>query len=94
LAANAPTSYIGAAHTIAQLADAAGDRKAAYAALATGWATLGDLLGGDVARMSFTPKLGELRKRWGAAAFGDVKRSYEARRHHDGPDRAAPPTTS
>ncbi len=94
LAANAPTSYIGAAHTIAQLADAAGDRQGAYAALATGWVTVGDLLGGDIARMSFAPKLGELHKRWGAAAFADVKRSYEARRRHDGPDRAAPPTTS
>lgn len=91
LAANAPTSYISAAHTIAQLAELAGDRQAAYAALATGWATLGDLLGGDIARMSFAPKLGELRERWGAAAFADVKRSYEARRHHEGPNRATAP---
>jgi tetratricopeptide (TPR) repeat protein len=85
LAANAPTSYIGAAHTIAQLADSAGDRQAAYAALATGWATLADLLGGDVARMSFAPKLGELRARWGPTAFDDVKRAYEARCRPDGP---------
>ncbi len=80
LAGNAPTSYVGAAVTIAQLADLAGDRLAAYEALAVGWVTLADLLGSDVARLAFEPKLRELRERWGAPAFVGVKQAYEARR--------------
>ncbi len=80
LAANAPTSYIGAAITIAELAESAGDRLKAYEALAVGWATLADLLGRDLARMTFEPKLREMRDRWGAAAFDDVKKTYEASR--------------
>jgi hypothetical protein len=90
LAANAPASYIGASHAIAQLAESAGDRLAAYAALATGWVTLGDLLGPDLARMSFEPKLKELRERWGVAAFDAVKKSYEAQRRGAGSDRTEP----
>jgi tetratricopeptide (TPR) repeat protein len=90
LAARAPTSYIGAAHAIAQLAESAGDRLGAYEALATGWVTLGDLLGSDLARMSFEPKLKEMRERWGAEAFGEVKKSYEARRRREGAALPAP----
>jgi tetratricopeptide (TPR) repeat protein len=90
LAANAPTSYIGAAHAIGQLAESAGDLLAAYDALATGWVTLGDLLGGDLARISFEPKLKEMRERWGAAAFEEVKKSYEARRRRDSSERTKP----
>jgi hypothetical protein len=84
LAANAPTSYIGASHAIAQLAESAGDR------LATGWVILGDLLGADLARMSFEPKLKELRERWGVAAFDAVKKSYEAQRRRAGSGRTGP----
>jgi tetratricopeptide (TPR) repeat protein len=80
LAANAPTSYVGAAHAIAQLAESAGDRPRAYETLATGFATLGDLLGRDLARMAFEPALKEMRTRWGAAAFDEVKKTYEAGR--------------
>ena len=80
LAGNAPTSYIGAAHAIAQLAEAAGDRLGAYEALATGWATLADLLGSEVGRMSFEPKLKEARERWGGPAFDEIKKTYEANR--------------
>ncbi len=80
LASNAPTSYIGAAHAIAQLAEAAGDRQQAYETLATGWATLADLLGGDIARMSFELKLREMRERWGGPAFDEIKETYEAHR--------------
>ena len=87
LAARAPTSYIGAAHAIAQLAESAGDRLGAYEALATGWVTLGDLLGSGLARMSFEPKLKEMREGWGAEAFDEVKKSYEARRRREGSDR-------
>lgn len=80
LASNAPTSYLGAAVTIAQLAELAGDRLSAYEALATAWVTLADLLGRDVARMSFEPKLREIRERWGGPAFDEIKKSYEAQR--------------
>jgi tetratricopeptide (TPR) repeat protein len=80
LAGNAPTSYLGAAMTIAQLAESAGDHLTAYAALAVGWATLADLVGGDIARNSFEPKLREARERWGAPAFDEIKRTYEANR--------------
>jgi hypothetical protein len=30
--------------------------------------------------MTFEPKLREMRDRWGAAAFDDVKKTYEASR--------------
>jgi tetratricopeptide (TPR) repeat protein len=90
LAANAPTSYIGAALAIAQLAESTGDRAGAYEALAVGWATLADLLGHDLARMTFEPKLKEMRERWGAPAFDEVRNAYEAHRERRVPDRAKP----
>jgi hypothetical protein len=65
---------------IAELAEAAGNRQEAYAALATGWATLGDLLGSDAARLSFEPKLRDARARWGPMAFDEIKKAYEALR--------------
>jgi len=80
LAGNAPTPYVAAAHAIAQLAEAAGDRLRAYEALAVGWATLSDLLGRDLARTAFEPALAQMRERWGAAAFAEAKNSYESRR--------------
>lgn len=80
LAANAATSYIAAAVAISRLAEAAGDRVSAYDALATGWATLSDLLGRDLARTTFEPPLRALRERWGSAAFDAVKADYEAKR--------------
>jgi hypothetical protein len=80
LAANAPTSYTGAALAIAQLAESASDRLGAYEALAVGWVTLADLLGRDLARMTFEPKLKEMRERWGAAVFDAIKKTYEAQR--------------
>ena len=52
----------------------------AYEALAVGWVTLADLLGGDLARLAFEPKLMEIRERWGAPAFDTVKKIYEAHR--------------
>ena len=78
LAGNAATSYIGAAHAIAQLREAAGDRLGAYEALAVGWVTLGDLLPKDLARAAFEPKLREMRERWGQDAFDETKKKYEA----------------
>jgi tetratricopeptide (TPR) repeat protein len=75
-----PAAYTSAATTISGLADARHDRVGAYEALAVGWATLRDLLGDGVARTAFEPKLLQLRTRWGASAFDDVKSQYEARR--------------
>jgi tetratricopeptide (TPR) repeat protein len=80
LAGNAPSAYIGAAHVIAELSEAAGNRLQAYEALATGWATLGDLLGSEVARLSFEPKLRDARARWGPMAFDEIKNAYDAQR--------------
>jgi hypothetical protein len=83
LAAVAPMSYVSAALAIAQLAEGRGDRGGAYAALASGWVTLGDLLGRDVARATFAPKLEELRSRWGAEEFARVKAAHDAQRRAD-----------
>jgi len=80
LSANAPTPYVAAAHAISQLAEAARDQFRAYEALAVGWATLSDLLGRDMARTAFEPALAQMRERWGAAAFDEVKKTYEAKR--------------
>ena len=73
-------AYIGAALAISRLSDAAADRSSAYAALATGWATLADLLGPTLARAAFAPPLQALRRAWGAAAFDTVKRDHDRRR--------------
>ncbi len=78
LAGRAPLQYISAASAISQLFEKNGDRVNAYGALATGWATLGDLLGPQVARQTFEPLLQQMRERWGAAAFWEVKAGYEA----------------
>lgn len=80
LAGRAPQAYIAAALTLAQLGETNGDRAAAYAALATGWATLANLLGAELARRAFQPALAGLRQRWGAEVFDKVKQDYEARR--------------
>ena len=90
LAANAPTSYVGAALAIAQLAESMGDRAGAYEALAVGWVTLADLLGHDLARMTFEPKLKEMRERWGARDFDEVKKVYEAHRQRSTSDLTKP----
>jgi hypothetical protein len=80
LCANTPVSYVAATTSIAQLQEHTGDRVGAYAALAAGYATLGDLLGPEEGRATFAPRLAELRDRWGAAEFARVKAAYEASR--------------
>lgn len=80
LAAVVPTAYVGAAITIAELEEAAGNRIEAYASLAKGWATLGDLLGEDVAKSTFAPKLTAQRERWGDDAFREARDAYYAQR--------------
>ena len=79
LQAVAPAQYASTALAIAQLSEVIGDRLGSYAALATGWATLGDLLGQELASATFEPKLRELRDRWGADSFDAVKATYEHR---------------
>jgi len=80
LASRAAASYIGAAVALSRIDEEAGDRGGAYAALATGWATLGDLLGPELARAAFEPLLRRLRAQWGVEAFDAARRAYEAPR--------------
>jgi tetratricopeptide (TPR) repeat protein len=72
--------YIGAAVALSRIDEQAGDRTGAYAALATGWATLADRVGPALARAPFEPLLRELRARWGVGAFDAARQSYEAAR--------------
>lgn len=75
-----PVAYVSAAIAIAELTEAAGDRVAAYEALAVGWATLGDLLGEEAAKATFAPRLEAQRKRWGDDAFAAARDAYYASR--------------
>jgi tetratricopeptide (TPR) repeat protein len=92
LQATAVLSYISAVMSIADIADATGDRDAAYEALASGWVTAGDAIGEAAARQVFEPKLAALRDAWGSAAFAGVRDAYNDRRRAalrgDGSDRA------
>ncbi|GLQ89928.1 tetratricopeptide repeat protein [Dyella flagellata] len=80
LDANMPVNYVTTSLMLAELAEHAQDLEASYAALATGWATLGNLLGREVAAESFRPHLQALRERLGEARFAEVKHRYEAKR--------------
>ncbi len=80
LDAAAAAPYIGAAVALSRIEERCGDRPAAYTALATGWATLGDLLGPALARSTFEPLLRDLRSRWGASAFDAARQSHEVGR--------------
>ena len=84
LAGTVPVAYTTAAMSIAELHEADGDRVAAYEALAVGWATVGDLLGDDVAKATFAPKLQALRERWGDEAFIEARDMYYQRRRAQG----------
>jgi len=78
---SAPTqSYVSAVVSIADVADAIGDRDAAYEALASGWVTAGDVLGAEAAKHLFEPRLLALRETWGDAAFLLVRDAYNDRR--------------
>lgn len=80
LAANAVLQYTAAAFAIADILDARGDRPGAYDSLVVGWVTAGDRIGEPHAAALFRPKLEQLRTRWGAAAFDDIKTAYYAAR--------------
>lgn len=64
-----PIGYTAAAIAMSELADRLGDRPLAYEALAVGWVTLGDLLGKDVGKATFAPKLQALARAWGEPTF-------------------------
>jgi hypothetical protein len=76
-----PVAYFAAAALLAQVHVIAGDRMAAYRALATAWVTLGDLLGRDIAASWVRPLLLALAVQWGEAGFAQVKAAYDAERH-------------
>ena len=84
LAAEDAVLYTGAAIAEAELAEATGDRVAAYGSLASGWLRAGELLAPQAARMAFEPRLAALRERWGAAEFDEVREAYEAALDDDG----------
>jgi tetratricopeptide (TPR) repeat protein len=80
LAAIAPLSYVSAAVAIADINEASSNHLAAYASLASGWATVSDLLGQEAARSLFETKMLTLRKAWGGEKFARVKETYEIQR--------------
>lgn len=80
LTAIAPLSYVSAVLAIAEMSEASKNHFAAYEALASGWATVGDLLGQEAAKGLFEPKLLAMRQNWGVDTFSEVKSTYEAQR--------------
>lgn len=78
LEAVTPHFYVAASLALCELYDLVGDRFAAYEALAVGYTTLSDLLGEELTRDAFDPKLLEKREQWGAEAFDAIKAEYEA----------------
>jgi hypothetical protein len=80
LQAVAAPSYLAAARALADAQDALGQRVEAYRALATAWATLGDLLGSETARAWVEPLLAALAHKWGAAAFKEVREAHDSER--------------
>ncbi len=80
LAARAPETYIDAALALSRLAEHVNDDTTAYGTLASGWATVSDLLGADLARAAFEPLLREQRLCWGAGRFDAARTAYEATR--------------
>lgn len=80
LEAVAPMSYFAAAVELAESLSAQEDCEDAYAALATAWATLADVLGRDGAKSWVEPVVLAFKIRWGADVFHRARSSYEARR--------------
>jgi len=76
----APLAYVAAAVAESSLAEHAGDDETAYGSLATGYATLGDLVGKPLSASTFEGPLLDLRRRWGPERFAAAKAAYEATR--------------
>ncbi len=75
-----PISYTTSTLAISKLSEEKGDRLQAYRALAVGWATLGDLMGEELGKATFGPKLQELVDKWGEEEFVRVRDAYAASR--------------
>lgn len=75
-----PISYRTAAVEASHAAESLGDFETAYARLATGWASLSDILGRDIAAQMMRPELEGLRERIGTGNFAAVKQEYEKKR--------------
>ena len=73
-------AYTTSSVAMSEIADLLNDRPVAYEVLAVGWATLGDLMGSEVAKETFAPKLQALVQKWGKEEFLRVKSEYEASR--------------
>lgn len=80
LAAVDAATYIAASGGLAAAEERAGDRVAAYEALASGWVTLADLLGPELGAEAFRPQLERVRARWGATEFARVKAAHDESR--------------
>jgi hypothetical protein len=76
----APLAYVAAAIAESSLAEHAGDDESAYGSLATGYATLGDLVGKQVSASTVEGPLLELRRRWGPDRGAAAKAASEATR--------------
>ena len=76
----APLAYLAACVAESALSEALGDDEVAYGSLATGYATLGDLVGRELSADTFGGLLSDLRARWGAERFAAAKAAYEGAR--------------
>ena len=79
----APTQYLAASIGLSELQDRIGDRQASYGALATAWATLGDLAGRQTADELVRSRLEALVGAWGRERFAEAKAGYEAARRRE-----------
>ena len=75
--------HLAASIGLSDLQDRIGDRQASYGALATAWATLGDLAGKQTANDLLRPRLEALVNAWGREQFAETKASYEAARRRE-----------
>jgi tetratricopeptide (TPR) repeat protein len=80
LKAVAPLSYFAASVELAEALEAQGSLVESYGTLATTWATLSDVLGGDAARSWVEPCLMAYQLKWGEAIFAQARKEYEATR--------------
>lgn len=71
--------YIASSLALSQACEMDADRPGAYGALAVGWVTLKDLVGEDLARATYEPRLRDLANRWGRTAFEEAKSACESR---------------
>jgi len=78
LAAVAVTSYFAASVELAEAHRVRAEHADAYGALATAWASLSDVIGGETAQSWVEPCLAAYRVAWGDAAFQQARSEYES----------------